>query len=189
MNDVDRRTIEEATRQGLEQLEQGLEGQRIADEGREKLEDALGDEIAIHPAVQKQLDAMAAEVRRSYELCERYLKESGLGPLQKASVERDLEQLRVAKVHTLAQRGGTVTILIHPNGESPALNWPVPLGLNGRTIVIPRGIPTRIPSAFLMLLEEAKQEHIAPIADANGNVVLTPMSFVSYPYSIIDTRQ
>jgi hypothetical protein len=77
-------------------------------------------------------------------------------------------------------------IMIHTNDRAGG-DRPVPVGVNGRMMLIPRGTAVWVPATYIEVLKNAK-EHIYDEYDANSNLLggLTGMKEVSaYPYSLV----
>jgi hypothetical protein len=166
--DVDRRAVEEAaaiTEQAMLAGERGEEAMAatraaIGDaEQRGDVEEAL---VMVQGLTATQAGAQATEDMR-----------------------RKAHGLRIAN---LIARGGQATIIIHPS-PSENENWPVPIGINGATIKVPRGVPTRVPVAYIAVLEDACIKRVEPICTPGGDVVMTPVNRPSYPYSVMELHQ
>jgi hypothetical protein len=71
-------------------------------------------------------------------------------------------------------------VVIHP-GESEASKQPVPLTLNGRTVVVQRGVKVGLTKEYLEVLERAEER--AYTASVDGRLEVSS-GVARYPYSV-----
>lgn len=199
------RDIDEAVRQAeqaatRQAVTEGIQAQEILDNVTAELNaqadeaDRKGDDTderiaALESQLARQLDLQEKQQRLLEETAALVQQQAALGVNGMAESAKDaqLEKLRLMKIQGIMERGGTATIVIHPNPSNPKENWPVPLGINGQRVDVKRGVPTRVPVEFLGCLEEARVETVEPRV-INGQVVPTAVNIHSYPYNIVDVQ-
>lgn len=87
-----------------------------------------------------------------------------------------------------APKPGYARIILHKDPTPDHANSPVPVGLNGRTFMVPRGIPVDLPIPFLGVLRDAVQivtrQTKEPDRDHLEGTV-TREEVLSFPYQIV----
>lgn len=82
----------------------------------------------------------------------------------------------------LAEKPAKVTIIISRTNE-PGGNQPVPVAVNGRAMLIPRGEPVEIPEHFFEALKNAERAVYDQYPD--GGINPTPRIIPEYPFQRI----
>lgn len=72
-----------------------------------------------------------------------------------------------------------VKLIIHKTDE-PGGSEPVPVGVNGKVMLIPRGEPVEIPEDYYHALSNASRLHYD--TDENGSLKLPPREIHQYPH-------
>jgi hypothetical protein len=183
--DVDRRAVDEAaaiTEQAMLAGERGEEAMAATRHAIGEAE-ARGD-VEENPVSREEHDALSKRLEEALIMVQG-LTATQAGAAATEDMRRKAHGLRIAN---LIARGGQATVIIHPS-PSENENWPVPLGINGATIKVPRGVPTRVPVAYLAVLEDACIKRIEPIVTPGGDVVMTQVNRPSYPYSVMELHQ
>lgn len=158
--------------------------------------------IAVSEATLPQLKAFATTVL-GLEVARNATQDIVIGKIREAGY--NLDHITVFEEVTPSQRGRTegsdakasarvvktgqdgrervyYRILI-PNEEKPGGEEPVPVGVNGRSMFIPRGQPVEVPEEYVEVLENAEAYVYEPY-DGNGLGGLKPPRAVkSYPFS------
>jgi hypothetical protein len=169
--------------------------------------DAITDEIeaaadyaeAKSGQVAEWRDREIAELRAKFEeqqaMIERLMAQGvgadGIGKLETAAQRRAQDD---QMIRNLVARGGREVVMIHPAGN-PNENWPVPVGINGVVLTLPRGRRVEVPVEFIAVLHQARWPATPqPLLDGNedGITVLQSMAgqgtvedHASYQYSIL----
>lgn len=82
---------------------------------------------------------------------------------------------------------GYSRIVLHRDPTPKAKNTPVHLGVNGRLVQVPRGIPVDIPTEMVEILENARSKTLTEVDGANGRPTFVETETISYPYQLIAT--
>lgn len=97
------------------------------------------------------------------------------------TIEVEAAPLAKAPAGGAPASGEKMTILIAVQ-DGPGGSEPVPVGVNGQIMVIPRGKPVDVPKAYVHALSNANRAHW----ETNSNGELTTMRFVpTHPFSIL----
>lgn len=91
----------------------------------------------------------------------------------------DVKASAAAQRRSPARASGTVRVMI-PRTERDVRD--VPLGLNGKIILVKRGVPVDLPEEFLEILDNAKETRYFEETDTDGRKKLVPQIVHSYPY-------
>lgn len=135
----------------------------------------------------REIGRLKRELEQTQEFIRQMMEAGrGVGQIGGAAAAAERRKVHDAMINAMIAGGGRVTILIHPD-PNPNHNWPVPVGINGETILIRRGVPTGIPVEFVGVLENARTEERTPLLDANDNPIAggVTIDHLSYPYSLL----
>jgi len=102
-----------------------------------------------------------------------------------------LQPSMVNESRRIGENGSPETRIIIPESERDAGDMPVPVGVNGVTILIPRGLPSWVPDEYVEALrnavefvyDEFKGQKAANGIDLGG--LSKPREVQSYPFSIV----
>lgn len=127
-------------------------------------------------------------------------QEAGATPRIVEEVEDDGEADRLLQMYSSSNTTSTASaakgppapgyarILIHKDPTPGHANGHIPVGLNGRVFLVPRGIPSDIPIPYLGVLKDAMQltrRQIKEPDSQNLSGVVTEEEIQSYPFQII----
>lgn len=76
-----------------------------------------------------------------------------------------------------------VTVTIHRT-DKPGGNQPVPIGVNGRNILVRRGTPVEMPLPFFLALKNAQQLIYTLHDDGKGDFSMEAETVPAYPFSV-----
>lgn len=75
-----------------------------------------------------------------------------------------------------------VKVIIHKTDE-PGGDEPVPVGVNGKVMLVPRGTQVSIPEEYYHVLNNASRLHYD--TDSNGSLIMPPREIHQYPHQRI----
>lgn len=81
--------------------------------------------------------------------------------------------------------GRTYYRILIPNEEKPGGEDPVPVGVNGRSMFIPRGVPSEVPEEYVEVLENAQAYVYEPYSGEGLGGLKPPKVVKSYPFSYV----
>lgn len=153
-----------------------------ADE-RERRTGALEEQNA------KAIAALTLQLEQQQEFIRQLVAAQSQNPDLSASAQASARRaMHDQMIDTLIARGGRCVVVIHPSADVHQ-NWPVPLGINGETIFVKRGVATEIPVDYLGVLRDARTVEHQPLLDAEENLV--PGGIIidrpSYPFAVMPT--
>jgi hypothetical protein len=148
--------------------------------------------IALSEASQKQL-ADFAQINLGLEIDRRFgadklralIAQTGYSQpdIEVADVAEEPTPARIAQAEADAKRK-KIKILI-PNQETPGSTEgrePVPVGVNGRVVLIKRGVPVEVPEEYVHALQNANKMQYD--TGPNGELI-NPTMVPTYPFSVL----
>lgn len=91
-------------------------------------------------------------------------------------------------VPTGAPKPGFARVIVHRDPTPEHSNSPIPVGLNGRMFMVPRGVPVDLPIPYLGVLKDASQHVVRQSKEptpSNPEGVVVEEDILSYPFQII----